>query len=729
MLFLRVRAAEKTEEGRMASGICVAGIGEVLMDVFEDGTTRLGGAPLNASFHVHQLLSAAGSGEGVIVSAVGSDQRGELIRSSIGAASMSEEYVTVDPLHPSGTACVFEHLGQAGFEIQKDVAWDFLEFTPELEQLAKRSTAVIFGSLAQRSSKSRSTIQRFVSKVDGHRFYDVNLRRNTTDGAAGYSEQILRESCALASVIKMNREELEELATLFGLSPDDECSEEERVWLQMDHLRQEYSLAAVVVTRDAKGALLLSADKRLSLPDSSVPQDQVHPVGAGDAFSAGLLYGMIRGLTLEASLNLADMLSTWKVHYASATPLLSDDIRERVLAYVAESLGVSHLETGRAKRPSGSAEYEGRKAVQLENDEIRLTATVEGGHVAEILHKKTGINPLWAPTWRSVEPSVYDPQVYPEYGTSNEAQLVAGLLGHSLCLDLFGAPTPEEAAAGMPVHGEAPVALYQTEISEGSLTLYTTLEKAELSFERRIRLAPEGVIRFSEVVENHSHTDRPIGWTQHVSLGAPLLEKGATQFLLTATRSKVIESSFNNGLGMQKPAAEFDWPMCPRKDGGVDDLSTFTTQPVSGGFTAHLMDPLEKHAYFAAWHPRLKVLFGYAWRNEDFPWLARWEENHLRTWKPWNSQGFVLGMEFGVSPMVESRREMVARSKLFDTPTFRWIPAKSKVQVDYCAFLRQVEHMPAAIDWDGANRMQFVPKQEVFLNGGSAIHLVSTIGA
>lgn len=377
------------------------------------------------------------------------------------------------------------------------------------------------------------------------------------------------------------------------------------------------------------------------------------------------------------------------------------------------------IETGREKHPGRAVEYRGRKAVQLENDEIRLTATVEGGHVAEILHKKTNINPLWTPSWRSLEPSVYNPNAYPEYGTSNEAQLVAGLLGHNLCLDLFGAPSPAEAAAGMPVHGEATIALYQTEIRGGTLTLHTTLERAELSFERRIHLAGEGVVRFSEVVENHSHTDRPIGWTQHVSLGAPLLEKGATRFLLNATRSKVIESDFNNGLGKQKPAAEFDWPMCPRKDGGVDDFSTFTTEPVSGGFTAHLMDPSKTHAYFAAWHPRLKILFGYVWKTEDFPWLARWEENHLRTWKPWNSQGFVLGMEFGVSPMVESRREMVARGRLFGTPAFRWIPAKSKVQVDYCAFLRQAEHLPAAINWDGAGGIQFLQEQDVESNEGS----------
>jgi hypothetical protein len=363
------------------------------------------------------------------------------------------------------------------------------------------------------------------------------------------------------------------------------------------------------------------------------------------------------------------------------------------------------------KKVSGYTEYRGRQAVQVENEELRVTATVEGGHVAEILHKATRINPLWAPSWRSLEPSAYDSEAYPEYGTSNEAQLVAGLLGHSLCLDLFGAPDPEEAAAGMPVHGEAPVAFYETEIVDDSLTLRTNLERAELRFARKIHLASNGVIRFSEVVENHSCTDRPIAWTEHVTLGAPFLEKGCTRFLLSATRSKVIGPQFNNGLGMQQAAAEFDWPFCPRKDSEIDDLRTFTTEPVSGGFTTHRMDPSKEHAYFAAWSPRLKLLFGYAWKRADFPWLARWEENHLRTWAPWNGQGFALGMEFGVSPMVESRRKMVSRGTLFDVPTFRWIPAKSKVHVEYCAFLRTAEEMPEAIVWDGANRIQFLRQQ------------------
>jgi len=97
--------------------------------------------------------------------------------------------------------------------------------------------------------------------------------------------------------------------------------------------------------------------------------------------------------------------------------------------------------------------YRDRRAVQIENASVRVTVLAEGGHIAEILHKKTGINPLWAPPWPSIEPSAFDPQKHTQYGTDAEARLLAGIMGHNLCLDLFGGPSPEEAAAGITVHG------------------------------------------------------------------------------------------------------------------------------------------------------------------------------------------------------------------------------------------------------------------------------------
>src|SRR5262245_53012692 len=102
--------------------------------------------------------------------------------------------------------------------------------------------------------------------------------------------------------------------------------------------------------------------------------------------------------------------------------------------------------------------YRGRRAAVIENNNLRVTVLKEGGHIAEIVDKRSGINPLWTPLWPSIEPSNYDSQKHPEYGRGSDARLLAGIMGHNLCLDIFGGPSDEEFAAGITVHGEASVA-------------------------------------------------------------------------------------------------------------------------------------------------------------------------------------------------------------------------------------------------------------------------------
>ena len=87
--------------------------------------------------------------------------------------------------------------------------------------------------------------------------------------------------------------------------------------------------------------------------------------------------------------------------------------------------------------------YRNRRAVQLENDNLRLTVLEEGGHIAELQHRKTGVNPLWTPPWPSIEPTTYDPARHPEYGDAMEGRLLAGIMGHNLCLDIIGPPSAE----------------------------------------------------------------------------------------------------------------------------------------------------------------------------------------------------------------------------------------------------------------------------------------------
>lgn len=340
--------------------------------------------------------------------------------------------------------------------------------------------------------------------------------------------------------------------------------------------------------------------------------------------------------------------------------------------------------------------YRNRRAHVLENNRLLAVVTVEGGHLAALTCKATGVNPLWTPPWPSIEPSSWDPAAHPIYGNDAESRLLAGILGHNLCLDIFGGPSAEEAAAGLTVHGEASVAGYAVEEVRHGLVLRATFPVAQLHFERRLELpADADTIIITETVTNMSSADRPIGWTQHVSLGAPFVEPGRTVFQCNATRSKVIEVDFTGGKGYMEVGAEFLWPMVPNQAGGLTDMRTYVNLPESAAFSAHLMNPAEETAWFTAWNPEMKVACGYRWKRSDFPWLGIWEENRARTHAPWNGQAITRGMEFGVSPFPETRRKMIERNGLFGVPGYRWIPAKQSVRVSYEAWCRPSASAPA----------------------------------
>lgn len=328
--------------------------------------------------------------------------------------------------------------------------------------------------------------------------------------------------------------------------------------------------------------------------------------------------------------------------------------------------------------------YAGRRAHAIENEHLQVVVTVEGGHIAAIHDKRTGVNPLWLPPWPSIEPSQYDPQKHPGYGGNAESKLLCGILGHNLCLDLFGGPSPEEAEAGLGVHGEGSVAPYRFEERDGSLTQSASLDTCRLIFRRELRCAADKPsVTVTETVENPTACDREIAWTQHVTLGPPFLEKGVTRFEATATRSKTFEGEFSPGMGYMRPNTEFNWPHVPCLEGDTEDLRLFTSRAASGAYSAHLMDPNRDHAWFAAHNPRLGLGIAYIWKQKDFPWMGIWEENYSRAAAPWNGKTLTRGMEFGVSPFPESRRAMIERGSLFGVPTYRWIPAGRSITVQY----------------------------------------------
>jgi len=351
--------------------------------------------------------------------------------------------------------------------------------------------------------------------------------------------------------------------------------------------------------------------------------------------------------------------------------------------------------------------FRGRRASAIENAHLSVVVLHEGGHIAEIRDKATGVSPLWIPPWPSIEPSTYDRARHPEYGNDSESKLLAGLMGHNLCLDIFGEPSEEEAAAGMTVHGEGSIVPYEVTADAADLTQRGHFPIAQMRFERQIRFGGERAIEIRETLENLSAADRPIAWTEHATLGPPFLEPGRTEFRASATRSRVSEGDYNQPGAYQKPGADFDWPNVPNIQGGHTDLRVYNGAAVSAGFTTHLMDPHREHAYFVAFSPTSQLAFGYVWARNDFPWMGIWEENFSRSAPPWNSKTLTRGMEFGASPMAETRRKMIERNRLFGMPCYRWIPAKTVVRVRYWAMLAPARRVPEALTWSAGDHIHF----------------------
>jgi len=349
---------------------------------------------------------------------------------------------------------------------------------------------------------------------------------------------------------------------------------------------------------------------------------------------------------------------------------------------------------------------ESRKQVRLENEHVGLTLLPGGGHIAGLTLKSNGVNPLWTPPWPSIEPSSFDPAKHTGYGTGAEQRLLAGIAGHNLCFDFFGPPSEAEAAAGLSVHGEASVVDWRITPAERALRAVADLPQARMRVTRELKLGARAyAVTVTETAENLMDIDRAAGWTQHATLGPPFVVPGKTIFHMPATHSKVFAGDFAGDKERFVRGAEFVWPMAPLAGGGFGDMRPAAGETASGAFTAHLMDPSVEQAFFTAFNPNMKTVFGYVWKRGDFPWLGIWEENYSRTAPPWNGKTLTRGMEFGVSPIPETRRAMVDRGELFGERCYRWIAARSKVTVEYCLFIAPAESEVTSVAWrDGAIR-------------------------
>ena len=334
---------------------------------------------------------------------------------------------------------------------------------------------------------------------------------------------------------------------------------------------------------------------------------------------------------------------------------------------------------------------DGRPGFQLLADWGHISVLAGGGHICELnLNACDRVNPLWRPQWATIDPFKYTLAKHArKYGPPPDGRLLSGIAGHSLSFDHFGPPSLEETAAGLTTHGEAPVLMWnlqrQTQSPRPQLQYGLTLP-AGIAFRRNLTLDPVNPVLYcEEEAVNLGSYDRPISWNQHVTFGPPFLEAETTWFDLPATRAKVCPASYSPRFSL-RPDVEFTWPNAPTKTGKRVNLRTMPAHQY-GHYTAQLLSPELAIGFIAACNPRLKLLVVYAFRRADFPWVGNWEERYNRTPAPWRGRTFCRGLEFSTTPFAVPRRQTIDQGPLFGEPTYRWLPAKSKVQVRFLILL------------------------------------------
>lgn len=298
-----------------SSGPLIVGIGESLFDRIPGKGDHLGGAPLNYAVHARQMLAAESrtGGRSVLVSRVGDDVLGHRLLSELRGFGVETDAVQMDPKRATGVVDVLIGRDGPSYRIRENSAWDGISLTDHLEELSRSFDAVCFGTLARRGPISASTIERFVQNGADRgavRMYDINLR----SGAAGYG--LIRRGLELASIAKMNDEELPVVAKMIGAMPRDQDG-------RAAAIIRAFELEQLMLTRGARGvAVYTSQSVHEGAAFEADISSESDAVGAGDACGAAYIVSMLRGDDTFTAASVANQVGAYVASHSGATPLL-----------------------------------------------------------------------------------------------------------------------------------------------------------------------------------------------------------------------------------------------------------------------------------------------------------------------------------------------------------------------------------------------------------------------
>lgn len=282
-------------------------VGEVLFDILPDGREILGGAPFNVAWN----LKALGI-DPIFVSRIGSDIYGERILRAMESWRLDRSGIQIDSDHPTGGVKVTLQKGEPSYDIRYPAAYDFLDWRLVDDILHDHKEPLLYhGSLILRNETSyHNFLDCFPNNdpVQKEVFIDINLRR------PWYHPEKSTELLRNAKYVKLNEEEL---SALFDLKYSTQTDFQEK----LIHLYKKMSWQSLILTLGEKGAILIHKDLFLHREAPPVPSFR-DAIGAGDAFSSMIIYGLQQKIEMSKILNIA---LDYAAHICTLTGATSQD--------------------------------------------------------------------------------------------------------------------------------------------------------------------------------------------------------------------------------------------------------------------------------------------------------------------------------------------------------------------------------------------------------------------
>jgi fructokinase len=276
----------------MTASLCI--FGEVLFDHFPDGQRVLGGAPFNVAWNLQGL------GEDVrFISRVGDDDEGKNIREAMRDHGMDDSSLQQDERLPTGRVSVSFSGGEPSYDIVAPCAYDRVQLG---EPVSAGCDVLYHGTLGVRDPVSREALLALQAAGPRTIFLDVNLRPPWWEKAEvlAWVER--------ANWVKLNGDELEQLS---ATGRQDARSAQDFL--------QQYALDGLLLTRGSAGAELFTGGNQhyVVVPEADIAV--VDTVGAGDAFAAVVLLGLVRDWPLQQTLQRAQAFASAQVGQRGAT--------------------------------------------------------------------------------------------------------------------------------------------------------------------------------------------------------------------------------------------------------------------------------------------------------------------------------------------------------------------------------------------------------------------------